>query len=502
MTLILGDCLNAMRDLPDASVDAVVTDPPYGISFMGKHWDAFDIEERVGKRDVSKLGVRLTGGADSPNRKQTSRTASAFANRAGAAGDYDLSPRGNLAFQEWTRAWATEALRILKPGGHLLSFASTRTYHRMACGVEEAGFEIRDTLAWMFGSGFPKSLDVSKAIDARAGATREVIEERTGPRPGNHGGGGQYGHGDDRSVTAAATPEARAWDGWGTALKPAFEPIVLARKPLVGTVAANVLEHGTGALNIDACRIGTEGGTTSDGPPNYKNDVYGRGMGGAPAVALDAGRWPANVLLNDDAAAILDAQTGILTSGPESDRGHRRNADSEASRNAYGGFQGQTATGVLYGDSGGASRFFYCAKVSRAERNAGLDGFEEHVGKRTQAGGDDTRGRPLPVERNNHPTVKPIDLMRWLIRLTVRPGGTILDPFGGSGSTGCAAELEGVDYIIIEREADYMRIIEARTAFWREHGEDGLRICRERDAAEYRRQAIAEAGQLDLLEAA
>jgi len=471
LTLILGDCLEAMRELPDASVDAVITDPPYGISFMGKHWDAFDIEKRVGKRDVSKLGVRLTG---------------------------------NVAFQEWTRAWASEALRVLKPGGHLLSFAATRTYHRMACGVEEAGFEIRDTLAWMFGSGFPKSLDVAKAIDmsegiwrGRAGAPREDDELRA------------FGQHYERTPKgAAATSEAQTWDGWGTALKPAFEPIVLARKPLSGTVAANVLAHGTGALNIDACRIATADHWEPTGKQSAPSVALSGGADGSLNVSVsethEAGRWPANVLLDDEAAAILDAQTGILTSGPESDRGHKRNADSEASRNAYGGFHGQTATGVLYGDSGGASRFFYCAKVSRAERNAGLDGFEERdrLPLIDQLGPGSPGHAYGPTTRNNHPTVKPIDLMRWLIRLTVRPGGTILDPFGGSGSTGCAAELEGANYILIEREADYMRIIEARTAFWREHGEDGLRICRERDASETRRKVVAEAGQLDLLEAA
>jgi site-specific DNA-methyltransferase (adenine-specific) len=351
---------------------------------------------------------------------------------------------------------------VLKPGGHLLSFAATRTYHRMTCGLEDAGFEIRDTLAWMFGSGFPKSLN----LDGE-------------------------------------------WDGWGTALKPAFEPIALARKPLAGTVARNVSEHGTGALNVDGCRIkfaseedqaaaAAAAAQRATGDQNANRTTYGRFENGPASLApylanMDKGRWPANVLLDDEAAAMLDAQTGESVS---------RIGQPRKGRSGDG--WGMSSTGAEYDDFGGASRFFYCAKVSRAERNAGLDAFPEArvaqlAGAISEDADDDVSQRFATSKRNVHPTVKPISLMRWLCRLVTPPGGTVLDPFLGSGSTGCAAVLEGFRFVGCEREQNYMDIAQARVAFWAEHGEDGLRICAERDAAQRQRQAVAEAGQLDLM---
>ena len=296
-----GDCLEVLRSMPDCSVDSIVTDPPYGLSFMGKKWDY----------DVPSVDV-----------------------------------------------WV-ECLRVLKPGGHLLAFAGTRTQHRMAVRIEDAGFEIRDMIAWVYGSGFPKSLDVSKAIDKAAGAEREVVGRKAVTRvmDGSDLVGGNVRAGFV-SVTAPSTDAAKEWQGWGTALKPALEPITVARKPLIGTVAENVLQHGTGAINVDGGRV-------------------------------EGGRWPAN-FIHDGSEEAID----------------------------------------LLKDS---ARFFYCAKASKADRG-----------------------------ENHHPTVKPTDLMRYLCRLVTPPNGIVLDPFNGSGSTGCAAVLEGFQYIGIEREAEYIAISEKR----------------------------------------
>jgi site-specific DNA-methyltransferase (adenine-specific) len=382
--LYAGDCVEVMKRMPGSSVDAIVTDPPYGLEFMGKGWDGFGTP---------------------------------------------------LGFQTWTEAWAREALRILKPGGHLLAFAGTRTYHRMASGVEDAGFEIRDCIAWMYGSGFPKSLDVSKAIDRAAGAEREDVYE---DKPGvdynlAYGKGLGVGIVERRPVT----PEAEAWNGWGTALKPAFEPVVVARRPLIGTVAANVLEHGTGALNIDGCRIGSGGGCAGAGAGAGAR-VFGDGLNGtfAPPVA-GLGRWPANIALDATAAAMLDEQSGVAQPKDQ------RTAIKGGNKGALGAFAGSSpdAVGTWPADpGGGASRFFYTAKASRQDRNVG------------------------GLADNTHPTVKPTDLMRWLIRLVTPPGGIILDPFGGSGSTGLAARAENVRCILIEREPEYLQIIRDRLA--------------------------------------
>ena len=483
--VIVGDCVEVMRGMDECSVDAVVCDPPYLISFMGK---AFDSEARLGRE-----------------------------------------------MQAWHLRWAREALRVLKPGGHLLAFGGTRTYHRLVAGVEDAGFEVRDTITWLYGSGFPKSLDVSKAIDKAAGAEREVVGE-----------GVAFGRGSMRNrtlvemgyrptelnpdggiarITAPASDDAKRWEGWGTALKPASEPVVVARKPLAGTVSANVLEHGTGAINVDGCRIAGAVPSTTQGQSDRAGEVYGadqreqREFVGAPG-----GRWPANVVLSHDEDCVqvgtrrikpagctpmpnptrggeifnlsgraeapnylgedgreevglwacvpgcpvrmLDDQSGTLTSGANPTR-----RGSDKFRTAYGDFEGQRdctpARGV---DKGGASRFFYTAKASRAERNAGIaDG------------------------RNVHPTVKPIDLMRWLVRLVTPAGGVVLDPFLGSGTTGAAAVLEGVEFIGIEREAEYAAIAEARIAFWRKHP-TGLPVEAALQGDRVRR-AVRESGQ-------
>jgi site-specific DNA-methyltransferase (adenine-specific) len=380
--LYRGNCLNTLQLLDDNSVDSIVTDPPYGLGFMGKRWD------------------------------------------------YDL-PSETI--------WR-ECLRVLKPGGHLLAFAGTRTQHRMAVRIEDAGFEIRDMIAWVYGSGFPKSLDVSKALDKAAGAEREV-------------------------TCGAATA---AWQGWGTALKPALEPITVARKPLIGTVAANVLAHGTGALNIDGCRVGWPDGETVE-----------------RAAPSQLGRWPAN-LIHDGSDEVLAAfpqapgqvaDVSATAPSPKTSNVYGRLAhEGEPSANSDNlgrvGFKMKPGTRRL--DSGSAARFFYCAKASKSDRDAGLEDAPDRIlAMSNQAKAQVERGvmhqgeggmNTAKVRKNNHPTVKPTELMRYLCRLVTPPGGVVLDPFMGSGSTGKAAMLEGFRFIGGEMSPEYLAVAEARIA--------------------------------------
>lgn len=362
----IGSNLDVLPTLPDNSVDSIVTDPPYELGFMGKKWDS-----------------------------------------------------SGIAYS--TELWK-QCLRVLKPGGHLLSFGGTRTWHRVAVAIEDSGFEVRDSIAWMYGSGFPKSLNVGKAT------------------------------------------ESEQWKGWGTALKPAHEPIVVARKPLIGTVAETVLTHGTGGLNIDGSRIGTEGGTEkiNSEKQSESQNAYGTGLNGGTVSDLNKGRWPANVILDPYTAELLDEQSGVLKSGavkPTSDK---------ASGGVYE--HGRTFRNVndFLKSEGGASRFFYVAKASKRDRNEGL---EELEGRRASAMGYDIglgeAGEGMfkdrnPIKQNFHPTVKPTALMRYLVKLVTPPGGVVLDPFTGSGSTGKAAILEGFDFIGIELTEDYIPIIEGR----------------------------------------
>ena len=389
ITIFHGDCVDVLGRLPDNSIDSVVTDPPYELGFMGKRWDSSGIA-------------------------------------------YSVS------------MWA-EVLRVLKPGGHMLAFGGTRTYHRMTVAIEDAGFEIRDCLQWLYGSGFPKSHDVSKAIDKAAGAQREVVGTNPNSRPAKRVGGAGFDAAIGgaplgvMSVTAPATPEAERWQGWGTSLKPANEPIVLARKPLSEpTVAANVLRWGTGALNVDATRVGTETLPAQRAGQARIGTFQRHDM----VTPERSGRWPANVILShslfctDDACdpscavALLDAQSGVSKS---TDR-PRHNGEFKSPAKGY------ETPHTTYGhnDSGGASRYYYVAKASRRERGEG----------------------------NNHPTVKPVDLMRYLVRLITPPGGTVLDPFGGSGTTALACLAEGFECVLIEREQDYAQIAESRIAQW------------------------------------
>ena len=435
--------------LEAGSIDAVVCDPPYELGFMGKAWDG-------------------TGIAFRPD------------------------------------VWR-EALRVLRPGGYLLAFGGTRTYHRMTVAIEDAGFEIRNCIGWHYGSGFPKSLAVDKAIDKAAGAEREVIGPNKWAERGGLVQANTYGTPSRPEDTTPATDDAKRWKGWGTALKPAWEPVVVARKPLEGTVAGNVLQYGTGALNVDGCRVEGEGNKTfvrdaGDRP----RDQYRTGTTVGPAVPSDLGRWPANVIFTHAPecgetcapgcpVAALDAQSGVSTSagGRTVKRSGGGNVGSgKASEKEW------SSDDPGFGDTGGASRFFtvteygeddlpieaddlvpfiYMAKASRSEREAGCEGLPDarlarsNGAQAAESDGDEYTGgsqniglnRVIRV-KNNHPTVKPVAVMRWLVRLVTPPGGVVLDPFMGSGTTGIAAVKEEMRFVGIEMSEDYLGIARAR----------------------------------------
>ena len=406
-----GDCLAALRDLPDNSVDSVVTDPPYGLSNT-KPQQVADV-----------LAAWVTG-----------ETEAVPAKKGGFMGkDWD-------SFVPPPAVWI-ECLRVLKPGGHMAVFAGARTQDLMGLSIRLAGFEIRDTLGWIYGSGFPKSMDVSKAIDKASGAEREVLSER--PAYGIGGNGILSGHaeGATAKTTAPATPEAVKWDGWGTALKPAIEPIILARKPLVGTVANNVLEHGVGGLNIDACRVGDDvrpkGAST--GEIVSENGSMAGPNTGRKVVGTVTGRFPANVLLDEHAAKEMDRQSGVSVSRASAGRNGKDTAE------ATWGLNRKDDTVRGHNDSGGASRFFpvfkYQAKAPKKERPV----FVREDGTKI-----------------THPTVKPVALMEWLVTLITPEGGTTLDPFAGTGTTLQAARNKGFNSIGVEQDDDYIQLIEAR----------------------------------------
>ena len=432
--LLRGNCLELVAEMPDNSVDSIVTDPPYELGFMGKAWDNSGIAYSV---------------------------------------------------QLWT-----ECLRVLKPGGHLLAFGGSRTYHRLACAVEDAGFEVRDQIMWLYGSGFPKSLDVSKAIEGKittGSSNKKDFKNLTGEQVerGNWGiAKAQQTHGQrDTNYDETAgdtrlgkleptTPEAQQWQGWGTALKPAHEPIVVARKPLTGTVASNVLEWGTGALNIDGTRVGYANGEVNFDRVQRQQHSEGAVEGAFGASALIGkeistykaeGRWPSNV--------IHDGSEEVLAGFPTSKSGTAVKRNGVTSNGVTGWGKALVGTpDVGYSDAGSAARFFYCAKASKSERNAGLEGLPTKTAGEATDRQDGTAGLTPPRAgagrtggtQNFHPTVKPLALMRYLIKLVTPPGGTVLDPFLGSGSTAVAAILEGFDWVGCEMTEDYWPIIEAR----------------------------------------
>jgi site-specific DNA-methyltransferase (adenine-specific) len=376
ISLYCGDLREVLPTLPEASVDFVCTDPPYGLSFMEKDWDH------------------------------------------------------EVPGPEYWRAIA----RVCKPGALLLAFGGTKTYHRLICAVEDAGWEIRDCLMWLYGQGMPKCGDIGKLIDKSKGAKREVVGTKLGRRGYSLANNGRtnevYGdlHNPEAEcvITAPATPEAAKWSGWAMALKPAWEPIVLAMKPLDGTIAHNALAWGVAGMNIEAARIGTESTVRTRG--DSLTDAGWASTNRSPVGGSESGRWPANLLLDGETAAMLDAQTGTLTSGT--------NCVRTKPGDGYHGSLGNAGdVQVCYGDSGGASRFFYCAKATKKERGPG----------------------------NDHPTVKPLALMQHLLALLSTPhGGVILDPFAGSGSTLLAAKRLGRRCIGVELTEHNCEIARAR----------------------------------------
>ena len=484
MTVELGDCLEVMARMEANSIDSIVTDPPYGLEFMGKEWDRLgDIGQasHAGFKHTDFKGFTLASYNASSNVKcaECGKWRWDYPERKCVCASPKF-PNVKAAqarnMQDWHYAWAVEALRVAKPGAHLLAFGGTRTFHRLACAIEDAGFEIRDCVMWVYGSGFPKSHNVGKAIDKAAGAEREVVNEgkATGvagsftainpSKTGYNSAGFKWGYKD-----VGTSP----WEGWGTALKPAWEPVIVARKPLEGTVAANVLKWGTGAMNIDGCRVGYEVGGDAASNPQQR---LGRGCKhGHSSFSFDGsggyiekppsptGRWPANL--------IHDGSDEVLAGFPQSSGGagtHCSNRDESGKclghKNAGRSTSGETFHGPespVAPDSGSAARFFYCAKASKKERDAGCEEMEERTETvRGDGGAQHTKG--VLQAKNNHPTVKPVALMRYLIKLVTQPGGTVLDPFMGSGSTGIAAKQEGFNFIGIEKEAEYVEIAKRR----------------------------------------
>lgn len=389
--IICGDSLDVLKTFEENSIDSIICDPPYGLSFMGKKWDY-----EVPSVDIWK-----------------------------------------------------ECLRVLKPGGYLLSFAGTRTQHRMAVNIEDAGFEIRDMIAWVYGSGFPKSLNISKAIDKREGVEHPKNTLISGNRSMSNG---NY----TRHKMDIQSDSAKQYEGWGTSLKPALEPITVARKPLSEkTVAENVLKHGTGGINIDESRVGNDLMINQPGSTNPRISM-GNGWQENAQATISEGRFPANF--------IHDGSDEVVSLFPDTKSGKMKQHIKGGTFNVFSKQYPRDVETI--GDSGSAARFFYCAKASKADRDEGLEEMEEvrHSDRVIDdgAGGDNPRNRTNQPRKNFHPTVKPTKLMQYLVKLVTPKGGTVLDPFMGSGSTGKACRLEGFDFIGIELDSEYVEIAKAR----------------------------------------
>jgi site-specific DNA-methyltransferase (adenine-specific) len=460
--LRLGDCLEVLKTIPDNSIDSVVTDPPYGIGFMGKAWDTFEPDNVKKSVDNNTEHYQKNIEKKKEIKNLKGRKNSPIAGKSTFAGTYDLTSKGKNDYQEWCYEWGKECFRILKPGGHLLASNSPRMYHRMAIGLEDAGFEIRDQIMWVYGSGFPKSHNIGKAIDKIEGNEREVL----GYKGSFVSSGGQL-NGENTRTDRYYEKGNSDWEGWGTALKPAHEPIVMARKPLSEkSIAENVLKHGTGGINIDGSRITIgQGDKTSAGHRTcniFETEKISGGNGSPDYETHEGGRFPANIIFDEEAGQLLDEQSGPTSQGHWAKTKTTGFGEFGNGKSEYKGVGPKDKNK----DKGGASRFFYCPKAAKKDRNEGLDEFEEKKSRkwRDDKGMKYTGSGNLRNEmsKNIHPTVKPTDLMRYLINLITPPNGTILDPFMGSGSTGKAAVRCGVNFIGIEREQEYMDIAKAR----------------------------------------
>lgn len=409
ISLYNADCLLALDELEENSVDSIVTDPPYELNFMGKGWD-----------------------------------------------------NAGISFSKGT--WA-KCLRVLKPGGYMLAFGGSRTYHRIACAIEDAGFEIRDCIMWLYGSGFPKSMNIGLAVDKKNGVESPVVGKS------KRHGGGIVGNGSSYELPPIIPDIKEAqnkWKGWGTALKPSYEPIIVARKPFKGSLVDNVMKWGVGGINIDECRVGDEVVSIHNAPVGtFAGGEYGRGSD-TESYRSSVGRFPANTILTYDDTDSEEVCRGFPNSKGGSGKGFRKDAYEEkptATNFTRGDF-------VPYNDDGSAARYFYCAKASKKDRDEGLEEFDEDTT-------DDGRNKPIDnpylgegtMRHNIHPTVKPTTLMQYLVRLVTPKGGTVLDPFMGSGSTGKAVAYEnnernaGYKFIGIEKETEYCKIAEARIKY-------------------------------------
>ncbi len=471
--ILKGDCIEVMKAMKPNSIDAIVTDPPYGLEFMGKEWDKL-WDSRKPKEN--KEGYVSTDGSIRKRNPVTSKV---------NLPNY----KAGIEAQLWHTQWLTEAYRVLKPGGSMLVMGGTRTFHRLACAIEDSGFIIKDTLMWLYGSGFPKAQDLRKMIDKRAKAKRKVVgnnirlgDKKAYPKNPTH----VTFHTDNcptmGEVTLPSTDLAKYWDGFKVGgIKPAYEPIIWAVKPPEGSYVDNVLKWGVGAVNVDECRIGLN-----------NNDHKGKGGGGVHEhwvgkdmenriygkirrtdVDHTKGRFPANIILDEEAGRMLDEQSGNLPNN------FRKNKGVGKDNCAYFGNAKSERDDIPYNDNGGASRFFYCAKASRGERNAGLDDLlisgERQRGRQEKFSA--TMGKGIgkrehnPDEsrawvKNNHPTVKPIKLFEYLIKLVTREGQIVLDPFIGSGTTAIAAHNTGRKCVGIEKEDEYLEIATRRIDHW------------------------------------